>query len=183
MSLDEYRRKRKFSATPEPGADQPDAPSRNAAQDVGRNAALHVHQDAARETAPKGAESVAGKVAGSLRFVVQKHMASHLHYDFRLEMDGVLKSWAVPKGVPEQAKVKRLAVETEDHPLAYIGFEGIIPEGQYGAGSVEIWDSGEYRLEDRSGKKIVFELDGQRLKGRYALVHTQGKNWIIMKTG
>lgn len=110
-------------------------------------------------------------------------MASHLHYDFRLEMDGVLKSWAVPKGVPEVAKVKRLAVETEDHPIAYIGFEGIIPEGQYGAGSVEIWDSGEYRLEDRSGKKIVFELDGQRLKGRYALIHTQDKNWIIMKTG
>lgn len=151
ISLDEYKEKRKFSSTPEPGAEQQGAPS--------------------------------GGLEGNPRFVVQKHMASHLHYDFRLEMDGVLKSWAVPKGVPEVAKVRRLAVETEDHPIAYIGFEGIIPEGQYGAGSVEIWDSGEYRLEDRSGKKIVFELEGQRLKGRYALIHTQGKNWIIIKTG
>jgi bifunctional non-homologous end joining protein LigD len=150
VSLDEYREKRKFSATPEPEADQPDAPS---------------------------------AVAGTLRFVVQKHLASHLHYDFRLEMDGVLKSWAVPKGVPEVPKVKRLAVETEDHPIAYIGFEGIIPEGQYGAGSVEIWDSGEYRLENRSGEKIVFELEGGRIKGRYALIHTKDKNWILMKTG
>ena len=96
-------------------------------------------------------------------------------------MDGVLKSWAVPKGVPEVPKIKRLAVETEDHPLDYISFEGIIPEGNYGAGQVEIWDQGEYRLKERTEKKIVFELIGQRLVGRYALIRTADKNWIIMK--
>lgn len=96
-------------------------------------------------------------------------------------MDGVLKSWAVPKGVPEVPKIKRLAVETEDHPLDYISFEGIIPEGNYGAGQVEIWDQGEYRLKERTEKKIVFELIGRRLVGRYALIHTADKNWIIMK--
>ena len=114
-------------------------------------------------------------------FVIQKHKATHLHFDFRLEMDGVLKSWAVPKGLPEEQGVKRLAVSVEDHPLDYIDFEGIIPEGHYGAGIVEIWDNGEYEIESREEGKIVFHLDGKRRKGSYALIHTNDKNWLIFK--
>ena len=116
------------------------------------------------------------------RFVIHKHKATHLHYDFRLEMEGVLKSWAVPKGVPEEIGIKRLAVAVEDHQLDYIGFEGIIPEGQYGAGTVEIWDNGDYELESMEKGKIVFRLKGGKVKGRYALIHTQGGNWLIFKT-
>ena len=116
------------------------------------------------------------------RFVIHKHKATHLHYDFRLEIEGVLKSWAVPKGVPEEAGIKRLAVAVEDHQLDYIDFEGIIPEGQYGAGTVEIWDNGDYELESMEKGKIVFRLKGGKVKGRYALIHTQGGNWLIFKT-
>src|SRR3990167_6533930 len=115
------------------------------------------------------------------RFVIQKHKSTHLHFDFRLEMDGVLKSWAVPKGLPEEPGIKRLAVAVEDHPLGYIDFEGVIPEGSYGAGEVEIWDKGEYELESREKDKIVFHLAGKKLKGRYALIHTNDKNWLILK--
>ena len=115
------------------------------------------------------------------RFVIHKHKATHLHYDFRLEMEGVLKSWAVPKGVPEEPGVKRLAVAVEDHPLDYIDFEGIIPESQYGAGRVEIWDSGEYELESIEKNKLVFILHGKKAKGRYAMIHTNDKNWLIFK--
>jgi len=124
---------------------------------------------------------------GERIFVVQEHHASHLHWDLRLAMDGVLKSWAVPKGVPEQGKVKHLAVETEDHPLEYADFEGEIPEG-YGAGKVIIWDRGKYDLEERTGNKIVVRFHGRRLDGRYALVRFGGKegnrkNWLIMRMG
>jgi len=119
--------------------------------------------------------------SGLRRFVVQEHYASQLHWDFRLEMDGVLKSWAVPKGVPEQPGIRRLAVETEDHPVSYIDFQGVIPEGQYGAGTVSVWDQGDYHLIDFDPKKIVFELRGERLKGGYALVHTREKQWIMLK--
>jgi len=119
-------------------------------------------------------------------FVVQEHHASHLHYDFRLAMDGVLKSWAVPKGVPEQPKVKKLAVQVEDHPLDYADFEGTIPKGEYGAGEVRIWDKGSFQLKERSADKLVFVLKGSRLTGAYALVRFKGKekepkNWLIMK--
>ncbi len=114
-------------------------------------------------------------------FVVHKHKATHLHYDFRLEMDGVLRSWAVPKGVSEEIGIKRLAVQVEDHPLDYIDFKGIIPEGNYGAGTVEIWDRGTYRLEKRTSKHIDFVLYGKRLKGPYSLVYMSGKNWLIIK--
>ncbi|MEW6408544.1 MAG: DNA polymerase ligase N-terminal domain-containing protein [Nitrospirota bacterium] len=117
------------------------------------------------------------------RFVVQKHHATHLHYDFRLEIGGVLKSWAVPKGIPEDRGIKRLAVQVEDHDLDYINFEGVIPEGQYGAGTVEICDNGTYSLESADEKRVVFHLDGKRFKGRYALIHTKGENWILIKTG
>lgn len=103
-------------------------------------------------------------------FVIQKHDASHLHYDFRMSLDGVLKSWAVPKEPPREKGTKRLAIMTEDHPLSYATFEGTIPEGQYGAGTVEIWDSGTFELEDRKDTKIIFMLNGERLSGRYVLL-------------
>lgn len=115
------------------------------------------------------------------RFVVQEHHASTHHWDFRLELDGVLKSWAVPKGPPEQPGIRRLAVQTEDHPLEYIDFEGRIPEGQYGAGDVKIWDSGTYELEEREPDKYIFTLHGNRLSGGYALIHTKEDNWILLK--
>lgn len=114
------------------------------------------------------------------RFVIQEHHASHLHWDLRLELDGVLKSWAVPKGVPEEPGVKRLAIEVEDHPLDYIDFEGEIPEGQYGAGKVEIWDSGVYTLTERGPGKLHFTLSGKRLSGDYILTKIRGeKQWLI----
>lgn len=120
------------------------------------------------------------KETGQNRFVVQEHHASRLHYDFRLEMDGVLKSWAVPKGPPEEPKVRRLAVQVEDHPVDYVDFAGVIPDG-YGAGKVEIWDRGHYRLTERSEGRLAFVLAGERLRGEYLLVHTDGKNWLLMK--
>jgi DNA ligase D-like protein (predicted 3'-phosphoesterase) len=116
------------------------------------------------------------------RFVIQKHYATHLHYDFRLEMDGVLKSWAVPKEPTTESGVKRLAVQVEDHELSYIDFEGTIPEGMYGAGKVEIWDKGNYTLKHRSKDKIVFTLHGEKLTGDYVLVKFKGaKNWLFFR--
>ena len=118
------------------------------------------------------------------RFVVQRHYARSLHYDFRLEHESVLKSWAVPKGVPEKKGVKRLAVQVEDHPVDYIDFSGIIPEGEYGAGEVKIWDKGKWKLVsgDLKNGSIKFELSGKKLKGEYALVQLKDKkNWLIFK--
>ncbi len=103
-------------------------------------------------------------------FVVQRHDASHLHFDFRLSLDGVLKSWAIPKEPPKEKGTKRLAIGTEDHPLSYARFAGTIPEGLYGAGTVEIWDSGTFELKDRKDTKIVFRLDGKKLNGKYVLL-------------
>ena len=131
-------------------------------------------------TEPAGDEK---KAAGRI-FVVQEHHARRLHYDLRLEKDGVLKSWAVPKGIPESTEEKRLAVETEDHPLEYAGFEGIIPKGQYGAGTVEIWDKGSYEVKVWDEKMIEFTLMGEKLKGRYVLVRLKkggDKNWLLLK--
>ena len=118
------------------------------------------------------------------RFVVQEHNASRLHWDFRLEMDSVLRSWAVPKTPPTRSGVRRLAVAVEDHDLDYIDFEGTIPEGEYGAGSVKIWDEGTYKIESKKPDKLVFELQGDRMKGRYTLVHFTDKaeNWLLFKT-
>jgi bifunctional non-homologous end joining protein LigD len=118
-----------------------------------------------------------------LLYVIQEHNARRLHYDFRLEKDGVLKSWAVPKGIPESGQ-KVLAVETEDHPYEYASFEGEIPKGQYGAGTVKIWDKGHYEAKLWENDKIEVTLNGQRLKGRYILVRLKRageKDWLLLK--
>lgn len=164
MALEKYQKKRKFTKTPEPRG-QAKAKSIN-------------------------------------RFVVHKHQASHLHYDFRLELPEdifkgparlpnpersrggrqvVLKSWAVPKGVPTQAGIKHLAVAVEDHPVDYINFSGIIPVGNYGAGTVEIWDKGSFKLLDSTPKSLKFELKGKKLTGNYVLFNFKGKNWLIFR--
>jgi DNA ligase D-like protein (predicted ligase)/DNA ligase D-like protein (predicted 3'-phosphoesterase) len=117
-------------------------------------------------------------------FVVQEHHARRLHYDLRLEKEGVLKSWAVPKGVPQKAGEKRLAVQTEDHPFEYGRFEGTIPKGEYGAGTVEIWDRGQYESKIWENDKIEFILHGQKLHGRYVLARFRKageKDWILLK--
>ncbi len=144
---------------------------------------------------PKGAVR---KTKGKLSFVVQRHDASRLHYDFRLEADGVLKSWAVPKGPSLNPSDKRLAVMVEDHPVPYAKFEGDIPEGNYGAGHVDIWDHGTYEPEDEHQEivtekdflnhlekgSIKFRLHGRKLKGSFALVKMHGRgenNWLLIK--
>lgn len=130
-------------------------------------------------------------------FVIQKHDASNLHYDFRLEVDGVLKSWAVPKGPSTDPSVKRLALPTEDHPLDYADFEGVIPEGEYGAGTVLVWDTGPYRNlraekeqdalsmeEALDDGKLEVWLEGEKLQGGYALIRTGSGNearWLLIK--
>jgi bifunctional non-homologous end joining protein LigD len=113
------------------------------------------------------------------RFVVQEHHARRLHWDFRLERDSVLVSWAVPKGVPADPKKNHLAVHVEDHPLDYIGFAGDIPTGNYGAGHVAIWDHGTYETEKWSDREVMVILHGKRLQGRYVLFRTNGENWMI----
>jgi bifunctional non-homologous end joining protein LigD len=127
------------------------------------------------------------------RFVVQKHRASHLHYDFRLEMDGVLKSWAVPKGPSLDPADKRLAMQVEDHPVSYFDFEGIIPPGNYGAGTVMVWDVGKWEPEGDAHPMLAkgdfkFRLDGKKLKGSFALIHirsrkpgNKGTEWLLIK--
>jgi bifunctional non-homologous end joining protein LigD len=115
-------------------------------------------------------------------YVIQKHAASHLHFDLRLEMDGVLKSWAIPKEPPTEQGVKRLAVQVEDHPVSYAGFEGTIPKGEYGAGTVKIWDNGTYRMIDQKENKYIVEVNGAKLKGAYVLVRLKdAKNWLFFK--
>ncbi len=145
MSLEEYKRKRKFEKSPE----------------------------------PKGKVSKTSKK----RFVVQEHWASRHHFDLRLEMEGVLKSWAVPKGLPEKKGAKRLAIFTEDHPVSYYSFEGVIPEGQYGAGKVKIFDKGKYKLKEKKEDRVVFSLEGKKLRGDYVLLKMKGQknHWLLFK--
>jgi DNA ligase D-like protein (predicted 3'-phosphoesterase) len=115
-------------------------------------------------------------------YVIQKHAATRLHFDLRLEMNGVLKSWAIPKEPSTSPDVKRLAVQVEDHPLEYASFEGAIPEGEYGAGTVEIWDKGTYTLIDRKESKLIVEIKGAKLNGAYVLVRFRDdKNWLFFK--
>jgi DNA ligase D-like protein (predicted 3'-phosphoesterase) len=127
----------------------------------------------------------ANLVVGMVFFVVHEHWATRHHFDFRLEMDGVLKSWAVPKGPPLESGVKRLAIAVEDHAIEYGSFEGNIPEGEYGAGKVSIWDRGDYVLRDRSPRKITVQLQGKKLEGEYELVlmrEERGKQqWLLFK--
>ena len=147
-------------------------------------------RDFARTPEPRGGARRAKKSA--LRFVIQKHDASHLHYDFRLEVGGVLKSWAVPKGPSLDPKQRRLAVEVEDHPLDYGDFEGTIPEGQYGGGTVMVWDQGTWTPEEEPEKALKkgtlhFHLDGERLKGEFILTRLKRRpkekrnNWLLIK--
>jgi bifunctional non-homologous end joining protein LigD len=166
MSLQKYRRKRHFAATPEP----PGA-----------------------ELRPRGGEHGA-EAPRRLRYVIHKHRARTLHYDFRLQWKGVLLSWAVPKGPSTDPGTRRLAVRVEDHPLDYAKFEGRIPEGEYGAGTVVIWDEGVWRPDDpnvdaalRRGE-LRFTLEGRRLKGAWVLVRTglgvagrPRQAWLLIK--
>jgi len=140
---------------------------------------------------PKGKETLIERERGELRFVVQEHHASRLHFDFRLEMAGILKSWAIPKVPPKVAGIKRLAMQTEDHPLEYIDFAGKIPKGEYGAGTVKIWDKGTYEFQKeinmfRLPDEILINLKGSNLKGGYALIKPKGsrfgkKAWLFFK--
>jgi bifunctional non-homologous end joining protein LigD len=148
-------------------------------------------RDFARTSEPRGGR---GRAGSRLTFVVQKHAARRLHYDFRLELDRVLKSWAVPKGPSLNPGDKRLAVHVEDHPLEYGTFEGTIPEGQYGAGTVKVWDRGVWIPEGdpRQGYakgRLSFTLRGKRLRGGFSLVRMGGgaakeraDNWLLIKT-
>jgi len=160
MGLQEYERKRRFNVTSEP----PPKPRRTSTRTAARKQALH--------------------------FVVQKHRATALHYDFRLEWDGVLLSWAVPKGPSMNPADKRLSRQVEDHPLDYADFEGIIPAGEYGGGTVMVWDRGTYESKEpdvgkawRAGR-LDITLHGTKLKGAWVLVRTGGhasKNWLLIK--
>src|SRR5947207_11625957 len=142
---------------------------------------------------PAGGKSLPKLVKGACRFVIQKHDARRLHYDFRLEMDGVLKSWAVPKGIPWEKGEKHLAVEVEDHPVEYATFEGIIPQGQYGGGTVMVWDRGNYHVYGEDPAKALRDgrlhlvMDGEKAKGEWALIRTRmdgGKTqWLLLKSG
>src|SRR6516225_1857743 len=147
-----------------------------------------------RRTAEPAGKPLPKKVKGASRFVIQKHAARRLHYDFRLEMEGVLKSWALPKGLPWKRGEKHLAVEVEDHPIEYEEFEGVIPEGQYGGGTVMVWDRGTYYvfgeqpLKSLREGKLHLVLDGEKAKGEWTLVRIRGRDeaknqWLILKTG
>jgi len=184
--LEEYRRKRRFDRTPEPSGES--APVADKDQDKPSPTAKRT-----RLPKPKlpQLEVRPGAEHGDT-FVVQKHRATRLHYDFRLAIDGTLKSWAVPKGPSQSRADKRLAVQTEDHPLDYGNFEGKIPEGNYGAGTVMVWDRGTFHLEgDLDAQKqlekgeIKFSLNGEKLRGSFALVklkHSEkGNEWLLIK--
>src|SRR5688572_7256408 len=164
----------------------------------GKLAEYRKKRDFTKTAEPAGDTDV--PAAGRLEFVIQKHAASHLHFDLRLELDGVMKSWAVPKGPSVDPTVKRLAMQVEDHPMEYNTFEGTIPKGQYGGGTVMLWDRGTYspdeagpdddpQAEVRRGLKagkLSFTFHGERLHGSFALVRTRredgGKaSWLLIK--
>lgn len=126
---------------------------------------------------PEGA--VAPSPDGRLRFVIQEHHATSMHWDVRLEREGVLVSWAVPRGVPPDPKVNHLAVQTEDHPMQYLTFHGEIPEGNYGAGQMTVWDTGTYECEKWNDREVVVVFHGERARGRYVFFRTRGKDWML----
>jgi bifunctional non-homologous end joining protein LigD len=136
-------------------------------------------RDFSRTPEPSGEGDGTRVDAGGGRFVVQEHHATALHWDLRLERDGVLVSWAVPKGIPPDPRLDHLAVHTEDHPMSYIAFEGEIPEGEYGGGSMHLWDTGTYTCEKWSDREVMVVLDGSRARGRYVLFKTNGRNWMM----
>jgi len=146
-------------------------------------------RDFAKTKEPAPAPVRRSQQGSQRRFVIQKHDASHLHYDFRLEMHDVLKSWAVPKGPPYKEGEKRLAMPTEDHPIGYLDFEGIIPQGQYGGGTVMVWDIGTYELLNGNYYKgyVHVHLNGQKLKGEWSLVRQrkdgERDKWYLIKVG
>ena len=142
---------------------------------------------------PSEESRVSGTVKGPLQYVIQKHRATQLHYDFRLEFNGALLSWAIPKGPSLDPSVKRLAMQVEDHPLEYGGFEGVIPEDEYGGGTVMVWDNGEWTPESEDIESALqkgdlkFKLHGKKLHGSWVLVRTRGfgskpdKSWLLIK--
>ncbi|HEY5813311.1 MAG TPA: DNA polymerase ligase N-terminal domain-containing protein, partial [Terrimicrobiaceae bacterium] len=143
-------------------------------------------RDFSKTSEPTGKRST----SATHRFVVQKHDATRLHYDLRLELGGTLKSWAVPKGIPFKKGEKRLAVQVEDHPVSYINFEGTIPEGEYGGGTVLVWDLGTFEpigkapLKQLSGGKLHFILDGKKLQGEWYLVRLrEERQWLLIRGG
>ena len=151
-------------------------------------------RDFKKTAEPSGGKPLPKQVHGASRFVIQKHDASRLHYDFRLEMEGVLKSWALPKGLPWAKGEKHLAVEVEDHPIDYEDFEGIIPQGQYGGGTVMVWDRGAYYvygeqpLKSLKQGRLHLVLAGKKVEGEWTLVRIRGRDgekntWLIIKTG
>ncbi|MDQ1724343.1 MAG: bifunctional non-ous end joining protein LigD, partial [Frankiaceae bacterium] len=134
-------------------------------------------RDFSRTTEPRGTPG--DSTQDGPRFVLQEHHATALHWDLRLERNGVGPSWALPKGMPLEKGVNHLAVQTEDHPLSYFSFDGSIPEGQYGGGRVIVWDAGTYELHEWTDDKVSFTVHGRRVDGRYTLFRTKGKQWMI----
>jgi bifunctional non-homologous end joining protein LigD len=172
-----------------PAKRKPAAPAAESGGGLGR---YHAKRDFAKTPEPSGAAGARTTSGPARVYVIQKHHAGHLHYDLRLESGGVLKSWAVPKGPSLDPADKRLAVEVEDHPLDYADFEGVIPEGEYGAGTVIVWDRGRFRPQggatfeemlEKGAAKV--EIEGEKLMGGFALVRTRfgGKsnNWLLIK--
>jgi len=174
------------------GRKSPPSPAPKEAEGGSRSAALSRYmakRDFAHTAEPKGQPGKTSGRVGEQRFVIQKHDASRLHYDFRLEMNGTLKSWAVPKGPPYELGVKRAAFEVEDHPLDYMQFEGTIPKGQYGGGTVMVWDIGTYELLGGSIEKgdLKLRLDGRKLKGEWHIFRIKSESskpmWLLAKSG
>ena len=178
--LSEYRRKRDPSRTPEPippegkltTAKKATASKKKATEQSPATTKAAAKKAATTETRP-------GTDKKQPRFVIQEHHATSLHWDFRLEHDGVYVSWALPKGLPVSPKENHLAVHVEDHPLEYGSFQGTIPAGEYGGGQVSIWDKGTYQPEKWRDREVMVVLHGKRAKGRYVLFPTNGKNWMI----
>ena len=145
---------------------------------MGELGTYRAKRDFARTPEPAG-DRTAGTDRTGGRFVVQEHHATSLHWDLRLERGGVLASWAVPKGIPPDPRVDHLAVQTEDHPLEYLDFEGVIPEGEYGAGRMTVWDTGTYDCEKWADREVMVVLHGERARGKHVLFRTRGRNWMI----